>query len=231
MNRSSSTPPLLVAQHGVLRAALGDLRRRRWRAAAAAAPRRPGPDVSTSPMWLTSKMPGALAHRHVLLADAGVLHRHLPARERHELRAGGDVAVVQRRALECVRPCGHGASGPYHRGRTATRVRSPVLRVVGRGSTSCGERTMAGMRIVVGAGLAAALVALLAPAGARAGTYDVVSCNAPGANGRNNSLEYAPRASTRSTRARSAAGTRPTRPAPTVWSRARAPWTERSRSG
>jgi hypothetical protein len=47
---------------------------------------------------------------------------------------------------------------------------------------------MAGMRIVVALALAAAFVA---PAGAQAGTYDVVSCNAPGANGRNNSLSYA----------------------------------------
>jgi hypothetical protein len=46
---------------------------------------------------------------------------------------------------------------------------------------------MAGMRIVVPVALAAALVL---PAGAQAGTYDVVSCNAPGANGRNNSLGY-----------------------------------------
>jgi Bacterial Ig-like domain len=45
---------------------------------------------------------------------------------------------------------------------------------------------LAGMRIVV---LVAALV-LLAPAGARAGTYDVVSCGAPGAGGVNNSLQY-----------------------------------------
>jgi hypothetical protein len=43
------------------------------------------------------------------------------------------------------------------------------------------------MRIAVGIGL----LALLAPAGAEAGTYDVVSCNAPGASGRNNSLTYA----------------------------------------
>ena len=50
---------------------------------------------------------------------------------------------------------------------------------------------MAGMRSVVRAGWSArAGVALLAPAGAQAGTYDVVSCSAPGANGRNNSLEY-----------------------------------------
>ena len=34
-------------------------------------------------------------HRDVLLADAGVLDRHLPAGERNQLRAGGRVAVVQ----------------------------------------------------------------------------------------------------------------------------------------
>ena len=45
---------------------------------------------------------GALAHRLVLGPDALVLHRHLPARERHEPRAGRDVAVVQGRALEGV---------------------------------------------------------------------------------------------------------------------------------
>jgi hypothetical protein len=50
---------------------------------------------------------------------------------------------------------------------------------------------MAGMRIVVRAVLVAATLALLAPAGARAGTYDVVSCNAPGAAGVNHSLSYA----------------------------------------
>ena len=41
---------------------------------------------------------------------------------------------------------------------------------------------MAGMRI----GLAALALALLAPAVAEAGTYDVVSCRAPGAGGVNN---------------------------------------------
>jgi hypothetical protein len=44
---------------------------------------------------------------------------------------------------------------------------------------------MAGMRIVVRAVLVAATLAFLAPAGARAGTYDVVSCRAPGAGGIN----------------------------------------------
>ena len=49
---------------------------------------------------------------------------------------------------------------------------------------------MAGMRVVVVLALAAAAAALV-PAAAQAGTYDVVSCNAPGADGRNNSLAYA----------------------------------------
>lgn len=49
---------------------------------------------------------------------------------------------------------------------------------------------MAGMRIVVVTALAAAAAGLV-PAGAQAGTYTVVSCGAPGANGRNNSLAYA----------------------------------------
>jgi hypothetical protein len=49
---------------------------------------------------------------------------------------------------------------------------------------------MAGMRVVVVLALAGAGLGL-APAGAQAGTYDVVSCNAPGADGRNNSLSYA----------------------------------------
>jgi hypothetical protein len=44
---------------------------------------------------------------------------------------------------------------------------------------------MAGTRIAVGIGLMAAALALLAPAGAQARTYDVVSCRAPGADGIN----------------------------------------------
>ena len=45
---------------------------------------------------------GVGAHRHVLLADPLVLHRHLPAGERHDARPGRLVAVVQRRAAEGV---------------------------------------------------------------------------------------------------------------------------------
>ena len=47
-----------------------------------------GPEISTSPMCETSKIPARGAHGEVLGADAvGVLDRHLPARERDELRA------------------------------------------------------------------------------------------------------------------------------------------------
>src|SRR5207247_11473579 len=38
------------------------------------------------------------AYRPVLLDDSGVLHRHLPAPERHHARAGLDVRLVERRA-------------------------------------------------------------------------------------------------------------------------------------
>ena len=68
--------------------------------------------------------------------------------------------------------------------------------------------------------------------GGEAGTYDVVSCNAPGADGQ----EQQPRVRAGQLRPavrrrRSAAGTRPTRAAPTGSSRARAPSTARSRNG
>ena len=98
---------LLVAQHGVLRAVLGDL----------------GDVVGEEPLeeLLRSRPgrldlahvadvehPGPLAHGHVLLADpAWVLHGHLPAGERNQPRPLGDVAVVQRGSLECLRPRSH----------------------------------------------------------------------------------------------------------------------------
>ena len=61
-------------------------------------------------------MPALRAHRHVLLADALVLDRHLPARERHEPRAGLLVAIEQGRAAEGVGggrqpPAGYPLSG------------------------------------------------------------------------------------------------------------------------
>jgi hypothetical protein len=40
------------------------------------------------------------AHRAMLLDDAAVLHRHLPATERDHARAGPNVRSVERRALQ-----------------------------------------------------------------------------------------------------------------------------------
>ena len=43
---------------------------------------------------------GARAHRQVLVGDAGVLDRHVPAAERHHPRTERDVAGVQGCSLE-----------------------------------------------------------------------------------------------------------------------------------
>ncbi len=59
---------------------------------------------------------GLGAHGVVLLLDAGVLHGHLPAGERHELGARGDVAVVERGFQQSgVGPDGHAAPDPSAR--------------------------------------------------------------------------------------------------------------------
>ena len=103
---------VLAAEHRVLRAAVGELARRRWRAA----------------RWRNASAPGAgrldLAHvRDVEDARAprtatcssrmpGVLDRHLPAGERHEPGARGHVAVVQRGALERLGPAAIAAPDP-----------------------------------------------------------------------------------------------------------------------
>ena len=94
MNRSSSTPPSLVAQHAVLGAAL----------------RNPADVVGDQALEALERLRSAgqnLAHvgdvedadagpdGDVLLADPGVLDRHLPAGERHQLRPCGEVRVVQ----------------------------------------------------------------------------------------------------------------------------------------
>ena len=49
-------------------------------------------------MWQTSNTPAERAHGVVLLDDARVLDRHLPAGERHHARAESQVLLVQRRA-------------------------------------------------------------------------------------------------------------------------------------
>ena len=95
---------VLAAEHRVLGAALGDLRDV------------VGEDALEELLCLRParldlahvrdvEHPGLRAHVHVLGADALVLHRHLPAGERHELGPGPLVAVEQGRAAEGVR-CG-----------------------------------------------------------------------------------------------------------------------------
>jgi hypothetical protein len=48
-------------------------------------------------MWDTSNNPGGPADRFVLLQDAPILHRHLPAGEIHQSPSVGDMKVVKRR--------------------------------------------------------------------------------------------------------------------------------------
>src|SRR2546430_758391 len=67
------------------------------------------------------------AGRTVLLDDAGVLHRHLPAAERHHARAGRDVLVIERRALERVR---HAFGSQSRSGLTWQPARSRASRTV-----------------------------------------------------------------------------------------------------
>ena len=74
----------------------------RWTKSAA-----PGPLTVTSPMWLTSKIPGALAHGDVLIANPAVLQRHVVAGEIDHPGPGGDVTVVEwgvtaHQACECT---------------------------------------------------------------------------------------------------------------------------------
>src|SRR5262245_51560609 len=66
------------------------------------------------------------AHRPVLFDDAGVLHRHLPAPERHHARAGLDVRLVERRALE--RGCAQAFGSQSRSGFTWQPARSSASR-------------------------------------------------------------------------------------------------------
>ena len=62
---------------------------------------------------------GDLAHREVLVADGGVLLRHLPSAEVDHPSAQGDVAFVERRALQGAsrQPRRRTLRGREHRGR------------------------------------------------------------------------------------------------------------------
>ena len=109
--------------------------------------------------------PRVAADVEVLLLDRCVLHRHLPAGEGHQLRPGRDMPVVQRGALERFCVGRHGA-------RTLARPAAREGVQPSRDEASGGNH--------------AAAVRSGRRTGA-AGTYDVVACNAPGANGVNNS--------------------------------------------
>jgi hypothetical protein len=112
--------PVLLGQHAVLRAVLGDLGdvvgEDPLQEGLRARPR--GLDL---PHVADVEDPRAAAHLEVLLLDPGVLHRHLPAGEGNELRTGRDMPVVQRGALERVSTNGHG-------NRTLARAGATILR-------------------------------------------------------------------------------------------------------
>ncbi len=112
---------VLAAQHAVLRAANGE----------------PGDVVGEQPLQQLERLraarldlahvrdveqPARPAHRHVLLAYTGVLHRHLPAGEVDELRAGRHMGVEQGGAAKSAR---HRRSG--YRGQP-TRSGAPASR-------------------------------------------------------------------------------------------------------
>src|SRR5215207_5887983 len=109
-------------------------------------------------------------HRHVLLPDPGVLHGHLPPGERHQPRTRGRMAIVQRRALQRFGARSHSRPDPSSASGPSGGVDSRAMRARMRGLAEF---------VVV----AAALPAGAPPASA--GTYDVVSCGAPGAGGVN----------------------------------------------
>ena len=102
---------VLAAQHAVLRAARRRSSRRRWRGCAAGSRSACGPLRLDLAHVRDVEDAGAGAHRDVLVPDARVLDRHLPAGERDELRARRDVAVVERGPAE-----GLGRGGSHRRG-------------------------------------------------------------------------------------------------------------------
>ncbi len=149
MNRSSSTPP--SSRHSSAywrrrcrrradrRDVVGEQplqQRERLRAASFRSrpcARRRRPRTARAP-------PRARAH-----AAAGVLDRHLPAGELHQLRAGREVALVQRRASQCaasaaegpIRAAGrrrHGAPAPETRAAAAGDSNEDAATVLGSAS-------------------------------------------------------------------------------------------------
>ena len=90
-------PTVLAAQHAVLRPVDRDLRD-----VVGEQPlqqlERPGTRGFDLAHVRHVEDPARFAHRHVLLTDAYILDGHLPAGELHQLRARGDVIVVERGA-------------------------------------------------------------------------------------------------------------------------------------
>ena len=162
---------VLAAQHAVLRAALAPASRRRWRASAAGTPRPPAP-------WSRSRPCARRRTRRRARAPPrapGGCPRTAPAspsprtaRAAHRPPHGGRTAG-----------CASGSRLPWPSGRW-TLAPAPAGTSLPRKSERRGHAG-AGKRL--GWQLAAAFFAL--PAAAHAGTYDVVSCNAPGAGGVN----------------------------------------------
>ena len=68
-----------------------------WTALSASAPA-----ISISPMWDDVEEPGARAHRHVLVGDAGVFDRHVPAAELDHAGAVRAVPRVERCLFQCA---------------------------------------------------------------------------------------------------------------------------------
>ena len=64
-----------------------------------------GPSTSSSPMCETSKTPASVRTARCSWITPVVLHRHLPARERHHPRTERDVPVVERRLEQRLPPC------------------------------------------------------------------------------------------------------------------------------
>ncbi|CAA9514807.1 MAG: hypothetical protein AVDCRST_MAG13-3006 [uncultured Solirubrobacteraceae bacterium] len=128
--------PVLPAEHGVLGAADGDLLHVVGEQALQEGGRaRPGgPDL---PHVRDVEDARRAAHGQVLLADPAVLHRHLPAREGHELGARLDVLGEQGGAAQGVGIRGHGrrrtlpagpAGGPAPGARARHAPRAGALR-------------------------------------------------------------------------------------------------------
>ena len=121
--------PVLLAQHAVLRAAVGDLGDVVGEDALQEVLRACGPVVSISPMCETSKTPALVrTARCSSLMPVYWTGISQPANGT-SLAPGGDVAVVERGFQQCgIGPDGHAAPDPSARGPRTARRRTPPRR-------------------------------------------------------------------------------------------------------